>query len=163
MIFKSPTTTAKDKRIAKELENQCGTDSMDWGKKLYAQSNQISSQSDEEVISDDLKEYVSGETTFAISQVETVDLASFIERRKSLVETMEIMCERKGYALMCLMITNIFEDGTEMIVAGRKSSLIEQAFKHEHVNGGIFLQGVLSRKKQVVPVIYQMLRKETIA
>jgi manganese-dependent inorganic pyrophosphatase len=163
MIFKSPTTTAKDKRIAKELENQCGTDSMDWGKKLYAQSNQISSQSDEEVISDDLKEYVSGETTFAISQVETVDLASFIERRKTLVETMKIMCERKGYALMCLMITNIFEDGTEMIVAGRKSSLIEQAFKHEHVNGGIFLQGVLSRKKQVVPVIYQMLRKETIA
>jgi manganese-dependent inorganic pyrophosphatase len=49
-----------------------------------------------------------------------------------------------------------------MIVAGEKSALVEQAFEYEHVNGGIFLQGVLSRKKQVVPVIYQMLRKENI-
>lgn len=162
MIFKSPTTTNKDKRIAQELERISGLEPLAWGKKLYSETNRVDKQSDEEVVSKDLKEYVSGDTTFAISQVETVDLVAFAQRRASLLQTMEAMCERKSYALVCLMVTNIFEDGTEMIVAGKKSAIVEQAFKHEHRNGGIFLQGVLSRKKQVVPVIYQMLRQENM-
>ncbi len=162
MIFKSPTTTAKDKRIAQELELISGIEALAWGKKLYSETNRVDKQSDEEVVSEDLKEYVSGDTTFAISQVETVDLAAFAERRDNVVKTMEARCERKGYGFMCLMVTNIFEEGTEMIVAGKKKALVELAFEHENVNGGIFLQGVLSRKKQVVPVIFQMLRKENI-
>jgi manganese-dependent inorganic pyrophosphatase len=162
MIFKSPTTTSKDKRIAQELERISGLEPLVWGKKLYSEFNRVDKQSDEELVSEDLKEYVSGDTTFAVSQVETVDLAAFAERRSSLLHSMEELCERKNYALMCLMVTNIFEDGTEMIVAGKKGALVEQAFKHEHLNGGIFLQGILSRKKQVVPVIYQMLRQENM-
>ena len=162
MIFKSPTTTAKDKRIAHELELISGIEALAWGKQLYSETDRVDKQSDEEVVSEDLKEYVSGDTTFAISQVETVDLAAFAERRDNLVKTMEARCERKGYGFMCLMVTNIFEEGTEMIVAGKKRALVELAFEHENVNGGIFLQGVLSRKKQVVPVIFQMLRKENI-
>lgn len=162
MIYKSPTTTSKDKRIAHELELISGIEAIAWGKQLYSETNRVDKQSDEEVISEDLKEYVSGDLVFAISQVETVDLVLFAQRRDNLIKSMEDMCERKGYGFMCLMVTNIFEEGTEMIVAGRKSALVEQAFEHEHVNGGIFLQGVLSRKKQVVPVIYQMLRKENV-
>lgn len=162
MIYKSPTTTSKDQRIAHELELISGIEAIAWGKKLFSETNRVDKQSDEEVISEDLKEYVSGDLVFAISQVETVDLALFAERRGNLIKSMEAMCERRGYGFMCLMVTNIFEEGTEMIVAGRKSALVEQAFEHEHVNGGIFLQGVLSRKKQVVPVIYQMLRKEHV-
>lgn len=162
MIFKSPTTMAKDKNVAHELELISGREAMAWGKKLYSETSRADKQTDAELISEDLKEYVSGDTIFAISQVETVDLSAFAERRASLVKAMEARCERKGYAFMCLMVTNIFEDGTEMIVAGRKSALVEKAFEHEHISGGIFLQGVLSRKKQVVPVIYQMLRQEKV-
>ncbi len=162
MIFKSPTTTNKDKRVAHELELISGLEPLAWGKKLYSETNRVDKQSNEEVISEDLKEYVSGDTIFAISQVETVDLAAFAERRTALLQTMEELCEKKRYALMCLMVTNIFEDGTELIVAGKKGALVEQAFKYERLNGGIFLQGILSRKKQVVPVIYQMLRQENM-
>lgn len=162
MIFRSPTTTTKDHRVAEELERISGIAALAWGKKLYSEINRIDRQTNEELVSADLKEYVSGETTFAISQVETVDFAVFTARRAKLLQIMENMCAAKGYELMCLMVTNIFQDGTEMIIAGRKSSLVEQAFQHEHMNGGIFLQGVLSRKKQVVPVIYQMLRQENL-
>ncbi len=163
MIFKSPTTTAKDKRIAHELELISGFSALTWGKRLFAETSRVDKQTDLEVVSEDLKEYVSGDIVFAISQVETVDLNSFAARRTNMINTMEAMCERRNYDFMCLMVTNIFEEGTEMIVAGRKRGMVEQAFQHEHVNGGIFLQGILSRKKQVVPVIYQMLRKENLA
>lgn len=162
MIFKSPTTTSKDKRIAQELERICGLDPIEWGKKLFAESSRVDKQNDLELISEDLKEYVSGKTMFAISQVETIDLAKFEERRTNLVKTMQDLCVKKGYGLMCLMVTDIFEEGTELIIAGEMSSLVEDEFQHDHMNGGIFLKGVLSRKKQVVPVIYEMLRKQMI-
>ena len=162
MIFKSPTTTAKDKRIAEEMERICGLNPIEWGKKLFTESSRVDKKSDLELISEDLKEYVSGKTMFAISQVETIDLAKFAERRTNLLKTIQDLCAQKGYGLMCLMVTDIFEEGTELIVAGDMSRLVEDEFQHDHIKGGIFLKGVLSRKKQVVPVIYEMLRKQMI-
>lgn len=163
MIFKSPTTTNKDKEIAAELQRISGLDPVKWGKKLFFASNRIKQMTDSELICEDLKEYVSGESTFAISQVETVDLKKFVERRKKLLQSMEEMCVRKGYTLMCLMVTDIFEGGTELIAAGKKSSQVQEEMRHDSVNGangGIFLKGVLSRKQQVVPLIYEILRKD---
>ena len=162
MIFKSPTTTAKDKQIADELQKSCGLDPIEWGKTLFDRTTRFDKQSNEELLMADLKEYVSGTATFAISQVETIDLAKFSERRASLVELMEEMCSRKGYVLMCLMVTDIFEEGTDMILAGAKKDLVETAFEYDQSFKGIFLKGVMSRKKQVVPVIYEALRKEDI-
>lgn len=162
MIFGSPTTTLKDRNIARELERLSGFDAMAWGKKLYSEIHQVDKMSDKELVEEDLKEYASGDTTFAISQVETVELKALAHRRPNLIATMEALCEKRGYALMCLMVTSIFESGTEIIVAGEKKSLVYDAFQHQLVNGGIFLKGVLSRKKQVVPVIYQALHKSNL-
>ncbi|NLN87965.1 MAG: putative manganese-dependent inorganic diphosphatase [Syntrophomonadaceae bacterium] len=162
MIFGSPTTTAKDKNIAWELEKISGFDAMVWGKKLYSQIHQVDKASDAELVNEDLKEYASGDTTFAISQVETVELKALAPRRANLIVTMEELCARRGYALMCLMVTSIFESGTEVIVAGEKKGLVEDAFQNQLIDGSIFLKGVLSRKKQVVPVIYQTLHKSSL-
>lgn len=162
MIYKSPTTTSKDRYVAGELEKISGLDALVWGKKLYSATHRADKMSDEEIVNQDLKEYISGESTFAISQIETIDLAIFAERRDKLTLTMEALCNQRGYALMCLMVTSIFEDGTEMILAGQKRVLVEDAFQHEHLNGGIFLPGILSRKKQVVPVIYQVFHKSNL-
>lgn len=162
MMFKSPTTTGKDKKMARELERLSGFEAQAWGRQIYSETDRFAKQTDEEVISEDLKEYVSGEITFAISQVETVDLAAFAQRRDALISTMDELCVSNGYALMCLMVTNIFEDGTEMLIAGQKRNLLAKAFQQENIDDKIFLQGVLSRKKQVVPVIYETLRKESL-
>ncbi|MEN6327793.1 MAG: DHHA2 domain-containing protein, partial [Syntrophomonas sp.] len=162
MLFKSPTTTPKDRRIAGQLQELSGLETLDWGKKIFEFSSRIDQQSDEELIGEDLKEYLSGSTIFAVSQAETVDLASFTRRKANLVKTMQEICRRRNYAFMCLMVTDILEEGTELLVAGEKSSLAEQAFGQNIVNNSIFLQGVMSRKKQVVPVIYEVLRKEHI-
>lgn len=162
MIFKSPTTTAKDKRIARELQAISGLDPVEWGKRLFSENNRVDKQTDLELVSQDLKEYISGGTMFAISQVETIDPSKFAERRSQIIKTMEEICADKGYAFICLMVTDILEEATELIVAGNMSKLLEDEFQHEHMNGGIILRGVLSRKKQVVPVIYEMLRKQII-
>ena len=114
------------------------------------------------MIFEDLKEYSSEELIFAISQIETVDLASFSRRKATLLKSMQEICERKAYAFICLMVTGILEEGTELLFAGEKSSLVEQAFGLHSEKGEIFLQGVMSRKKQVVPVIYEALRQQNL-
>jgi manganese-dependent inorganic pyrophosphatase len=158
MIFKSPTTTAKDRRIADELERISGLASLEWGKAIYSTSH-LELHSEEELITEDLKEYVSGDEIFAVAQVETVDLGRIRQRKDKLVQAMEAVCRRHKYAFMCLMVTDILEAATELIVAGDKSNLVEQAFGPTG-EGSIYLHGVMSRKKQVVPVIYEVLRKQ---
>lgn len=162
MIFKSPTTTAKDRRIAGELSRLSGLDPLDWGKQVFDQAVNLERHSDEELIEEDLKEYQGGNTVFAISQVETVDLKRFSQRRQGILKTMGQMCQQRNYAFMCLMVTDILEEGTELLIAGERSSLAEKAFGISGVEGSAFLQGVMSRKKQVVPVIYEVLRQETM-
>lgn len=160
MIFKSPTTTAKDRRVAAELERVSGLSSLEWGKAIYSTTH-LELHSEEELITEDLKEYVSGDKVFAIAQVETVDLGRISQRKDKLVNAMKEVCQRHKYAFMCLMVTDILEEATELIVAGDKSNLVEQAFGQTG-GGSIYLHGVMSRKKQVVPVIYEVLRKEKI-
>jgi len=105
MIFASPTTTEKDRLMARELERISGFEAMTWGKQLYSQIHQVDRLSDDELVNEDLKEYASGDTIFAVSQVETVELKALAQRRSSLIATMEELCARRGYALMCLMAT----------------------------------------------------------
>lgn len=162
MIFKSPTTTSKDRLIAEQLQEISGLDAMDWGKHILNHAINTAHLSDEEIITADLKEYNSGSITFAISQLETIDTKQIASRRENLLKSLEQLALRRGYAFICLMVTDILEEATELLVAGEKSQLISAAFGPQNKGGGFFLKGVLSRKKQVVPVLYEILTRETI-
>lgn len=162
MLFKSPTTTAKDQRIAAELQYLCGLDPVSWGKQILENSLPFEKQTEEEIIEQDLKEYSSGDMLFAISQVETIDLKKAGERKSMIIQKMEEMCHEKDYAFMCMMLTDIMREGTELIIAGDKKHLAAEAFGHMEADGSIFLTGVMSRKKQVVPVIYQVFKKHQV-
>lgn len=162
MLFKSPTTTGKDLSIAAKLQEISGLEPLSWGKTIFENSRKLDKRDDEELIFEDLKEYESEELIFAISQVETVDLTSFSRRKVSLLKSMQDICERKAYAFICLMVTGILEEGTELLFAGEKSSLVDRAFGSHSEKGEIYLRGVMSRKKQVVPVIYEALRQQNL-
>jgi manganese-dependent inorganic pyrophosphatase len=162
MIFKSPTTTRKDRQIAEQLQEIAGLDAMDWGKQILKHAINTGTLSDEEIISSDLKEYNSGSITFAISQLETIDAKQMDSRRENLLKSLEELALRRGYAFICLMVTDILEEATELLVAGEKSHLISAAFGPQNKGGGFFLKGVLSRKKQVVPVLYEILTRENM-
>lgn len=160
MIFKSPTTTAKDRNIAQQLQEIAGLDPLDWGKQIFSRAINTENQSDEELITSDLKEYNSGSLVFAISQLETIDAKRMASRRGDLLKSLEELAQRRGYAFVCLMVTDILEEATELLIAGEKSHLVKSAFGPQEEGGGIFLKGVLSRKKQVVPVLYEALTRQ---
>lgn len=162
MLFKSPTTTPKDQRMAQKLAQIAELDIDEWGRFLYNEANNRAKMSDVDIVTKDLKEYTSENVIFAVSQFETIDLFSFKERKDFLIEIMDEICRVNNYAFMCLMVTDVMKEESALIIAGENKLLLEMAFGPQAEAGSIILKGVMSRKKQVVPVIYEALRKDSI-
>jgi manganese-dependent inorganic pyrophosphatase len=162
MLFKSPTTTGKDRQIAGRLQEISGFEPLVWGRRILENTEYLESLDDQELIAMDLKEYTAMNIVFAVAQVETVDMKRMLDRKNLLIQSMHEICTQSQYALLSLMVTDIMEERTEMILVGELSSVAEMAFGQTAVNHSIILPGVMSRKKQVVPVIYEALRKQSI-
>ncbi|MGE5379481.1 MAG: putative manganese-dependent inorganic diphosphatase [Methylocystaceae bacterium] len=160
MLFKSPTTTDRDRRAAAQLANITGTDTEDWGRQLFIRAAGLEERTPYEIIKRDLKEYMAGQTVLAVAQVETVELEALQPRKRDFLREMEELCTRRQYGVMFLMVTDIFKEGTELLVAGPKKSLAEKAFNRDFDNSSLFLTGIMSRKKQVIPLLFRAAAEE---
>jgi len=161
MLFKSPTTTKRDRLAAEQLATILTVDIEDWGRQLFIQAAGLEERTPYDIIKGDLKEYEAGQTILAVAQVETVELEALQSRKKDLISEMEELCSRRHYGAMFLMVTDIFKEGTEMLVAGPKKSLAVKAFgKDFDQDGGLFLKGIMSRKKQVIPSLFRAAAEE---
>lgn len=162
LIFRSPTTSPKDKRIAAYLEQVSGLKPVEWGKKIFSQAMQLGDKDDRELVGSDLKEYSSGDLLFAVSQIETIDISGLEVRKAAFIEAMQELCQERGYAFMCLMLTDILEESSELLIAGRERALLDHALGSSPVQNRIYMPGVMSRKKQILPVIYDILRRKDL-
>lgn len=162
LIFRSPTTSPKDRRIAAYLEQVSGLKPVEWGKKIFSQAMQLGDKDDRELVGSDLKEYSSGDLLFAVSQIETIDISGLEVRKAAFIEAMEELCQERGYAFMCLMLTDILEESSELLIAGRERALLDHALGSSPVQNRIYMPGVMSRKKQILPVIYDILRRKDL-
>lgn len=150
VVLNSPTTTDRDRRVVKYLEEFLGLDAEEYGREMFEVSSDVSDLSAQEIIGRDAKEYTtSTDDKMSISQIETVGPA-LLERKEELLEALEDKRREKDYIFSALMVTDIVEGGTELLCAG-SCAAVERAFEAESKNGVIDLPGVMSRKKQVAP------------
>ena len=161
MLFKSPTTTAKDRMIAAKLEQISGLNSLQWGKDILQKGTSFHEEDETSITTSDLKEYQQDQLLFAVAQVEILELHQLHRHQQGLRQAMEELCQSRAYDFMCLMVTAILEESTELIIAGPQAEFVEEAFRSQARQGIITLPGVMSRKKQVVPVIIQHIRQKT--
>ncbi len=156
VIFNSPTTTERDREVARYLEGLLDLDAEEFGMEMFEASSDVSGLSAEEVVGRDAKEYAtnSGEK-MSISQVETVGIG-LLERKGELLDALEELREKNDYLFSALMITDIIEGGTELLCVG-ECAPVERAFDSRAKEGVIDLPGVMSRKKQVAPKLLAVL------
>jgi manganese-dependent inorganic pyrophosphatase len=102
----------------------------------------------EEVVEADLKEYRLGDALVAIGQVETVELSEIMDHEAEIRQVMEALVSNRGYELAMLMVTDVVREGSEIIAVG-KTRLAERALNISFSEGAAWMDGVLSRKKQV--------------
>jgi manganese-dependent inorganic pyrophosphatase len=152
VILTSPTTTERDRRVVDYLEELLQLDAREFGSEMFEASSDVGGVPASEIIRRDVKQYeVRPGKTVSIAQIEVVGRA-LMARRAELLEEMEAERQRRGHAVYALMVTDIVEKGTDLLVTGDGAAL-ERAFDAEAVGGVIDLPGVMSRKKQVVPAV----------
>ncbi len=151
LLFKSPTCTSEDKRVGKMLADIAGVNIKKYGMNLITAGSSLDEETPENIILGDMKKFMFGKYKIMISQINTGDFAGFYKMFKDICKRMEEMCEEQNIDLAVLMITDIVVGGTELLAVGKGRWMAENAFKMGKDDTSIFLPGVFSRKKQIVP------------
>jgi len=151
LMFNSPTTTQDDKVAARRLATIAEIDIDDYGRKMFSVSMSLKGSSPTEILAIDRKRFSFGKNAVFISQINTLDFKSIIEMEEELERAMEEFVLENECDLYILMITDVVGCGTELVVAGRAKDLTLKAFGLPFSERSVFLPGVVSRKKQIVP------------
>lgn len=153
LLLKSPTTTRFDKEALEELAKIAQIDINEYGLAMLKAGTDLDDFSAQELINIDSKEFDKEGTKFEIAQVNTVSIEDVLKREDELKAVINKTIEEKGLNLFVLAITDILNSNSEIIALGNKADVIKVAFGKDLVNNKAFLEGVVSRKKQLLPNI----------
>ena len=152
VLFKSPTCTPRDKRMADRLARMAGIDLDQLGKEIFS----VGTSSDkpaEEMLMTDFKEFHIGGHTLGIGQISCLDTDKVLQRLPEILPAMEKLKSARMYDMVLLMLTDVLRCGTELIFLGDED-VIRMAFDTQPLaDNHVFLPKVLSRKKQIVPAL----------
>ena len=155
LLFKSPTCTDRDIEAAKELANVAGIDVERYGMDMLKAGTDLSSFTPDEIINIDSKRSEAGNLKFQVAQVNTACIDDVLKMQKDLEGAMEKYIEENGIDMFFLFITDIVNCNSEAIVLGKRADIAEKAFRKKLENNRMFLEGIVSRKKQVIPVLVE--------
>lgn len=150
LIFKSPTCTEEDVIQAKKLAKITGLDYEKYGMDMLIAGTALNDKSAEELYNLDMKPFAFGDEASTIAQVNTVDISSVLEKKEELMKVMQNLIGKNSLSFAALMITDIINESTELLVVGNKT-LANKAFNMNIEEDTVHLPKVVSRKKQIVP------------
>ena len=159
LLFKSPTCTQEDIDAANELATLSGVDLNSYGLDLLKAGTNLGTKTEAELLDLDAKSFPMADKTVRIAQVNTVDLDEVFARQDALRDAMLSANVENGYDLFLLLVTNVLDSDSELLVAGEPRDKVTEAFGVQLTNDRAFLPGVVSRKKQIVPQLTEAFEK----
>lgn len=153
LLLKSPTTTKHDKNALKELGEIANININQYGMEMLKAGTDLSEFSAEELIELDAKSLDKDGTKFVIAQVNTASIDDVLEREAEIKNAINKKIQQEGLKLFVFVITDILNSNSEIIALGERASIIPKAFGKELENDKALLEGVVSRKKQILPNI----------
>ena len=158
LSLKSPTCTDEDVKAFNELENIAGIDAKAYALDMLKAGTDISDLTADKIINLDAKLLEEGGKKIVINQVNTAEIDDVFSRKEEIVEAMNREIEEKNIDLFIFVITDIINTNSKIIVLGNSSDIAEKAFnKKLDSDNSMMLEGVVSRKKQIVPPIVKCL------
>ncbi|MFG6114720.1 manganese-dependent inorganic pyrophosphatase [Halobacillus sp. MO56] len=151
LLFKSPTCTDEDVAAAKELEKIAGIDAEKYGLEMLKAGADISDKTMAELISLDAKNFDMSGSNVEVAQVNTVDTSEVLANQAEIEAEMQKAIDEKGLDLFVFVVTDILTNDSTAVVMGDKSAAVEKAFDVTLSENKAVLEGVVSRKKQIVP------------
>lgn len=150
VMFKSPTCTQRDIRTAERMARIANVSLEELGKAIFSAA--VDNKTAEEVLFTDYKEFHIAGHSFAVSQLTCVDSSGVLGRKEEFLSLMRSTAKDKSFDLMVLMLTDVLMEGTQILYVGDDDA-IRQAFNVTPKDNTAFLPKVMSRKKQVIPML----------
>lgn len=152
VIFKSATCTEQDKKAAAALAEIAGeSDLQALGMKMFKVKSAIAGTPVRELVMRDYKDFNMSGRKIGIGQLEVVDLSLLDDVKAALATDIKVLKDEGKRHSVFLLLTDIIKEGSQLLVVSDEPEVVQKAFGVVPQNGEVWLQGVMSRKKQVVP------------
>ncbi len=159
VLFKSPTCTEQDKAAAEKLAVIAGVNLKEYGMAMLKAGADLGDLTPAQIAKTDSKPFSFGKYKAIVAQISVMDTADILAKKAELVAAMQELCQNEGYDMSMLMVTDIMEESTELVFVGEPKQLIADAFGKDASGDSIYLPGVMSRKKQIVPQLTEAAAK----
>ena len=153
LLFKSPTCTPVDTKIAKKLAQIAGVDIQEFAMEMFKAGTSLVGKTVDEIFNQDFKKFSFDNLQVGVAQVNSMDIEGFLPYKKDMLDYMNKFAEDNNLEFTLLLLTDIINANSEIFVGGPRPELVEKAFNVQLTDRQGTLEGVISRKKQVVPAI----------
>lgn len=154
VIFKSPTCTALDIQVVKELSKICGIEDFgSLGMEMFKVKSEVEGTPIRELVMRDYKNFDMHGFKVGVGQLEVVDGSVFDKIKDDLMADIKKVKDEQNLHTVALLLTDIMKEGSEVLVVSNDTSIFEKAFNCKLENGKVWLDGCLSRKKQIIPFL----------
>ena len=155
LLFKSPTTTPLDIEVGHKLAEIANINIEEFGRKMFKAASSVAGLSVDEIIHYDMKTFNFDNSTLAIGQVVTMDFEDIHKRCDEIINGLNKMCEFGNYKIALLFITDIINNGSYMFFNEASKELLSEAYGIEDLKQGVYMDGIVSRKKQMLPPLLE--------
>lgn len=158
LCLKSPTTTELDKSTVEELAKITGTDINEFSKEMFKAGTKLEGKSKEEILNEDMKIFPINDKRIAISQIITLNAEEILKDKEEYSEIIEKMSKAREYSIFAFCITDINTKGSYILYNEDSKEIIKEALNLDSIKQGTYMAGIVSRKKQFVPMLMKYLQ-----
>ena len=159
LILKSPTSTKMDEEAIKVLSKIAEVDYEEYGMKMFKAASSLEGMTKEQVLYSDFKNFHMNDFVVGIGQVLTLDIDQIKQVEEEYIALLDQEAENKGYDVVGLFITDIINQGSYIYFNHSSKDIWRKSFHMNDLEEGTFIEGCISRKKQMVPAIMKVLDK----
>lgn len=156
LMFRSPTCTAVDQMAAEQLAEIAGVDLESHALKMFEEGSQLSKKTEFEIFYQDYKKFNAGDNCFGVGQITSVNLNELMNVQERLLEYMKSAMQDTNTSMVFFMLTDILKESTRLLFVGKEAKqVVENAFRQNAEEHYIDLEGMVSRKKQLIPKLLE--------
>ncbi len=160
LLLTSPTTTDTDRKVLKEVAEIAGIDYEKFAMDMFKAGSSIEGKSITEVIHGDFKNFTMGGQRVGIGQVSSMNPEEVMAKKDEFVQGLNTLAKDEDYAAICLFVTDIMKNGSYLIYNEQSKELFSSSFGIKNIPQGHFFEGLVSRKKQMVPKIMNYMERK---
>lgn len=158
LLFASPTTTGIDKMVVEELAKILNIDYREYAMEMFKAGSTLEGKTEDEIFYTDFKNFSIEGKKVGVSQISTVSPNSILDNSEKYIKLINDLAHNSEYDIVALFVTDILKNGSYIFYNDNSCDILDECFGHD-LKQGKYLDGIVSRKKQVIPTIMERLEK----